>query len=63
MEDYNEVLKSSLAEAEKNTTAGRPVQGGVKDPTSKSASELERVISAMKKVIGEENSKHIEVHI
>jgi centrosomal protein CEP290 len=58
LEDYNAVLKSSLAEAEKNTTADRPIHSGGKDPTSKSALELECVITAMKKVIREENSKH-----
>ena len=51
LEDYNEVLRKLLVETEKKSTTSRSVPEG-KDPTPKSTLELERVITAMKKVIG-----------
>ena len=50
MEEYIEVLKRSLTEAEKKALSSQ--SGEKKEVTSKSAAELERVVNAMKRVIG-----------
>jgi len=50
LEEFVAVLRKAVSDAEK--TAKPPTSGEGKSSTSKSVLELERVINAMKKVIG-----------